>query len=164
MSGAWGGGGREGNPRARGLCWHESPAGSMVKRRPPESAGAAQRAGHRPLASASRVVYMTGVDMRNIHQARAWFAAGGLAVLLMHPACAAGPSPAPRGAQAPATNAPTAVATIELDVPVVEPVPPLEHGVSKTGRQHNSNCRYWKTVVAPVDPARSPTRCKVCGG
>ena len=79
-------------------------------------------------------------------------------------ACAADSVPAPRTPVAPATNTPPSVATIELDVPVVEPIPPLQRGLSKAGRRHNSNCRYWKSVVSPPDPAREKNVCKICGG
>jgi hypothetical protein len=97
---------------------------------------------------------------RIFNRALGWAAAGllGAASLL---ACAADTAPIPR---TPATNAPPSVATIELDVPVVEPIPSLQHGLSKAGRRHNSNCRYWKSVVSPPDPAKQKNVCKICGG
>ena len=95
-----------------------------------------------------------------LRRACAWTAGGllGAASLL---ACAADPIAT---ARTPATNAPPSVATIELDVPVVEPIPTLQHGLSKAGRRHNSNCRYWKSVVSPPDPAKEKNVCKICGG
>ncbi len=102
--------------------------------------------------------------MRWIYTAMGWTVAVGL-LAAMGTLRTGAADPAGRQHPAPpAANTPSAPATIELDVPVVEPPAPLRHGVSKTGRQHNSNCRYWKTVVAPVDPAKAPIRCKICGG
>ncbi len=97
---------------------------------------------------------------RMFSRALGW-AAGGLLGAASLLACAADSTPA---ARTPATNAPPSVATIELDVPVVEPIPPLQRGLSKAGRRHNSNCRYWKSVVSPPDPAREKNVCKICGG
>ena len=103
------------------------------------------------------------MHMRMIFLAKGWVVVSGLLIAMTALADAVVPASQPRPVST-GTNAPTATVVIELDVPVVEPIPPLEHGLSKTGRQHNSNCRYWKTVVAPVDPAKAPIRCKFCGG
>lgn len=103
------------------------------------------------------------MHVRTNIQGRAWVAALGLLGSVMLLAGAADPANLRRPAAA-VTNAAPSVATIELDVPVIEPAASLKHGVSKAGRQHNSNCRYWKTVVAPVDPAKEPIPCKICGG
>ena len=97
---------------------------------------------------------------RMFSRALGW-AAGGLLGAASLLACAADSTPT---ARTPATNAPPSVATIELDVPVVEPIPPLQRGLSKKGCRHNSNCRYWKSVVSPPDPAREKNVCKYCGG
>ena len=67
---------------------------------------------------------------------------------------------APPEKPAPVATVPVVEKTDGLD----EPEAPLQHGLSKAGRRHNSNCRYWKSVVTPCGPTDGKVACSFCKG
>lgn len=68
-------------------------------------------------------------------------------------------------ATSPAKPAPVATApVVEKADGLDEPEAPLQYGLSKAGRRHNSNCRYWKSVVTPCGPKDGKVVCSFCKG